>query len=175
MSAKIYCVLLRHMYVAPHFQGSVPSACSLSRSSLAQTELSDRVASTTHKIARPNIYENEIFHSTAERALGFMKNYFLYSARESANFTKAMTDTVCKELEAFMTQQVVKSCRSGSRRLRRLTRCVLFLLGSPCSRVATWSTSCVCSKYRKKWEPGSRDSPRFVVGRIRRGLVFARN
>lgn len=72
----------------------------------AQTEMHDRMANNIHRIARPNIYENEIFHSSAERALGFMKNYFLYSAREAANYTKAMTDSVCKSMDTFVAQQV---------------------------------------------------------------------
>src|SRR3546814_4325628 len=75
-----------------------------------QTELHDRMANSIHKIGRPNIFENEIFHSSAERALGFMKNYFLYSAREAAEYTTAMSENVCKSMDTFMAQQVSAGC-----------------------------------------------------------------
>jgi hypothetical protein len=63
--------------------------------------MEDREIGYSMRVSRPNLYENEIRLSTSERALGYLKNYYLYLSKEQANFRRLMDEEVVFELDNY--------------------------------------------------------------------------
>ena len=63
--------------------------------------MEDREIGYSMRVSRPNLYENEIRFSTSERALGYLKNYYLYLSRDQALFRRHMDEEVVFELDNY--------------------------------------------------------------------------
>lgn len=63
--------------------------------------MEDREIGYSLRVSRPNLYENEIRLSTSERALGYLKNYYLYLSKDQAAFRRHMDEEVVFELDNY--------------------------------------------------------------------------
>lgn len=77
--------------------------------------MEEKCAEVSVRISRLNVYENEIWKSTAEQSLGFMKNYFLFLSREQTQYRAHLGERVLAQLQKMQEEQ---STRISTRRAR---------------------------------------------------------
>jgi hypothetical protein len=65
--------------------------------------MEDKELGYSTRVSRPNLYENEIRLSTSERALGFLKNYYLFLSKEQSSFRRSLDEEVVFQLENYKT------------------------------------------------------------------------
>jgi hypothetical protein len=65
--------------------------------------MEDKELGYSTRVSRPNLYENEIRLSTSERALGYLKNYYLYLSKEQNSFRRQLDEEIVFQLENYKT------------------------------------------------------------------------
>jgi hypothetical protein len=63
--------------------------------------MEDKELGYSTRVSRPNLYENEIRLSTSERALGYLKNYYLYLSKEQSSFRRQLDEEVVFQLDNY--------------------------------------------------------------------------
>jgi hypothetical protein len=62
-------------------------------------ELEEKNVLFSVKMSRMNIYEQEIPYSKSEKALGFLKNFFLFNSREHVSYHKTFGEDILRRVE----------------------------------------------------------------------------
>lgn len=65
--------------------------------------MEDKELGYSTRVSRPNLYENEIRYSTSERALGFLKNYYLYLSKDQSHFRRQFDEEIVFQLDNYKT------------------------------------------------------------------------
>lgn len=71
-------------------------------------ELEEKNVFFSVKMSRMNIYEQEIPYSKSEKALGFLKNFFLFNSREHVSYHKKFGEDILRRVEESKAARAIE-------------------------------------------------------------------
>ncbi len=80
----------------------------------SKLDLEEKNFACSNRISRMNIYETEIHGSSSERALGLMKNFFIYLSQDQAKYSRHLSEDILKRLESVKTHRTLEVTRMKS-------------------------------------------------------------